>query len=95
MRRFTTEEQIIKAIDKCHEKAAEHYREAEKLDAIADNLFKYPEAAEDAKLKRLEASRIRTTAHNLINKKAKKLGEKLSKFRTAVIPTITVSSKLR
>lgn len=98
-RRFATEEQIIKAIDKCHEKAAEKYREAEKLDLIADHLFKYPEAAEDAKMKRLEASQIRASAHNLINKKAKKLGEKLSEFRTAVIPAVTddtsVSSKFR
>lgn len=69
------------------------------MDLIADNLFKYPEAAEDAKMKRLEAAHIRTTAHNLVNKKAKKLGERLSEFRTMVIPAVTddtsVSAKIR
>jgi uncharacterized protein YdaU (DUF1376 family) len=99
MKRYTTEEQIIKDIDKCHAKASALSKEAEQLDIIADELFKYPEAVEDAKLKRGDASRMRLTANNLLNKKAKKLGEKLSEFRTAVIPGVTddvsVSQKLR
>ena len=99
MKRYTTEEQIIKDIDKCYAKAAVLSHEAAMLDRIADELFKHPDAVEGAKLKRGDASRMRLTANNLINKKAKKLGEKLSEFRTAVLPTITddtsVSQKLR
>ena len=98
MKRYTTEEQIIKDIDKCYAKAAALSKEAEDLDRIADELFKYPDAVEDAKLKRSDAGRMRLTANNLLNKKAKKLGEKLSEFRTATLSftdDTSVSQKLR
>jgi len=84
-RRYTTAAQIIKAIDKCHASAQEWQREAEKMDAIADALFKFPEAAEEARGRREEASRMRLKANNLVNKRAKKLGEKLSEFCTGTM----------
>ena len=84
-KRYTTEAQIISAIDRCYSRAWELSKEAEQLDAIADNLFKYSDAVEDAKGKRLQAAKIRQSANNLVNKKAKKLGEKLSEFRTGLI----------
>ena len=99
MKRYTTEEQIIRDIDKCYAKAWSLSKEAELLDRIADELFNHAGAVEDAKLKRGDASRMRLTANNLVNKKAKKLGEKLSEFRTAIMLPITddqsVPSKLR
>jgi len=98
MKRYTTAEQIIKDIDKCYAKAAALSHEAAMLDRIADELFKHPDAVEDAKLKRGDAGRMRLTANNLLNKKAKKLGEKLSEFRTATLSftdDTSVSQKLR
>ena len=98
MKRYTKEEQILKDIDKCYAKAAALSQEAEVMDRIADELFKHPDAVEDAKLKRGDAGRMRLTANNLLNKKAKKLGEKLSEFRTATLSftdDTSVSQKLR
>lgn len=88
MKRCTTESQIIAAIDKCYSNAQKLSEEAAKLDEIADNLFRYPEAVEGAKCKRLLAAKTRQRANNLTNKKAKKLGEKLSEFRTAPMTII-------
>ena len=84
-KRFTEESQIIAAIDKCHSLAETLAKEAEAMDLKADELFRVRETVEDAKLKRLMASKIRQRANNLKNKKAKKLGEKLSEFRTGLI----------
>lgn len=88
-RRYTKESEIIAAIDRCYKNAQSLALEAEHLDKVADELFKYPDAVEDAKCKRLMAAKTRQRANNLVNKKAKKLGEKLSEFRTATMPIIT------
>ena len=85
-RRYTLAQQIIDDIDKCHTEAKQLAEQAEQLDKDADQLFKDgPEWSEYAKHKRLEASQVRLRANDLINKKAKKLGKKLSEFLTGTI----------
>ena len=94
-KRYTTADQITKAIDRCYAQAQELAKEAENMDEVAYELFKYRETVEDAKNRRLQASMLRLRANNLLNKKAKKLGEKLSEFRTGtfcIIPDNSVQA---
>jgi len=91
-RRYTLAQQIIDDIDKCYAKAQVLAKHAEQLDLEADALFKDPGWGEHAKAKRLEASRVRLRANNLINKKAKNLGAKLSEFLTGTMTIIPDNS---
>ena len=65
-KRFTTEEQIVAAIDGCHRRAQELAVEAEALDKEADEYFRHSE-----------------------------LGDKLSEFRTQVIPQVTTDTSVQ
>lgn len=91
-KRYTDESQIIHDIDTCYRLASKASKEAEDLDNQADELFRIPNMIEDAKGKRLRAAKTRQRANNLINKKAKKLGEKLAEFRTVTMPIVPDNS---
>lgn len=87
-RRYTEESQIIADIDKCHVRSAMFYQMAERWDKEATKLFKNPHRTEEAKQLRMDARNKRTRAYNLVNKKAVELGEKLSQFRTRIMPSV-------
>lgn len=84
-KRYTMASQIIADIDKCHALADKLPKEAEALDIEADNFFKHEEMVETAKLRRLQAAKVRLRANNLRNKKAKKLGGKLAEINTGTM----------
>lgn len=92
MRRFTSEDQIIKAIDTCYQKSQAFYKEAEEMDKQADELRGDPYHGERVKELRLAAKKKRTRAYNLVSKKAKHYGEKLSEFRTQAMAILEDSS---
>lgn len=94
-RRFTEEAQIIKAIDLCYQRSAEFYKIAEDFDKQADVMFRDPLHVEQAEELREAAKAKRTRAFNLVNKKAKYYGEKLSEFRTATIQAVTTDTSVQ
>lgn len=99
-KRFTDANQIIAAIDKCHTMAHEKLAEADKLEKKSRAIYKrlYDAGAVwsasergsafvDADELMEQSKKLRRAAANLIDKKSKKLGEKLAEFRTrAVVP---------
>lgn len=97
-KRFKSEKQILEAIAKCHDLSQRRLMEADATDAEADAAFRRantlsdinPQAAQAAgefgSYKRAEAKKKRKTATNLIQNKAKKLGQKLSEFRIMLMP---------
>lgn len=93
-KRFTEEAQIIAEIDRCHAKSKEWFTMAEEWDAEADQLFKEGERIEYAKELRELAKAKRTRAYNLVHKKAKYYGEKLSEFRTATIQGVVPDTSI-
>ncbi len=95
MKRYTEESQLLAAINRCHTRSAEFYKMAEEWDKEADELFKIRGQGERAKELRLAAKAKRTRAHNLVDKKAKYYGEKLSEFRTAVSSAITTDTSVQ
>lgn len=94
-KRFTSEEQILKAIDKCHERSREFYKIAEAWDAEATALFQQGERTEYAAELRLQACAKRTRAFNMVHIKAVALGEKLSEFRTGVLTAVTTDTSVQ
>lgn len=92
MKRFTSEDQIVKAIDACYQKSQAFYKEAEDMDKQADALRGDPYHEERIKELRLAAKRKRTRAFNLVSKKAKHYGEKLSEFRTQAMSILEDNS---
>ena len=88
MKRYNTEAEILEAIDSCHRQAAELALQA---DGIAQECVKMrgqPEHKEDIAYGRIEEKRLRGKSFRLLNVKAKKLGEKLSEFRTSQLPAL-------
>jgi uncharacterized coiled-coil DUF342 family protein len=94
-KRFTSEEQILKAIDKCHEESVVYYKMAEEWDKQADEMFRDGTRVEFAKEMRAAAKAKRIRAFNLVNKKAKYLGEKLPEFRTITMPTLVPDTSIQ
>lgn len=109
-KRWTSEEQILDAIDQCHSLGKAKLAQAEQLESkkadtykLASEFFERAAKIED-KLKReafssaaevhserakaleLKANGLRKEATRLIEVKAKKLGNKLSEFRTGLLP---------
>jgi hypothetical protein len=109
-RRFTSEEEILKAIELCHVRAKANLVQADWHEDEAKRLFKLSHEKElewekkggkrdpfrnefqevwqlqdkgKTELSLMEACRKR--ARNLIDKKAKRLGDKLSQFRTELL----------
>lgn len=98
-RRFTTEKAILAKIDDCHIRSQRKRAEAEAMDKQADEVLKKAgdlrheneraSHARYAKDLRREAGELRVSATRLIEVRAKKLGERLSEFRTELLPCIS------
>lgn len=102
--RFTNEQQIIDAIDRCRSMAANKLAESERLRDHAIAIYKelgdsqakrtpsgYGAAYVEADEAQEKSKKLRRAATNLLDKKAKMLGEKLSEFRTK--PLIPLDGK--
>lgn len=110
-RRFTTEKQLLDAIDHCHASAKEKLAKADQREDEAKQTFKlaYEKELELAAKKTekdhhwaqyrevvnmqnrgnellSEAQRLRKSASNVVENKAKRLGNKLSQIRTCLLP---------
>lgn len=101
-KRYTSEQQILDAIDRCHVLAHEKLAEADRLEARAKECFKAAHLNGDtwnpdkigmmitAGDEDLENSRkLRKAATSLLENKAWKLGEKLSELRTGAVVPLT------
>jgi hypothetical protein len=97
--RFSTEGQILKAIDKAKEKFSSHQRRAEAHEEEAQRLFKYAgtfelnsleasDARRSGRYEKEQAAIARRTSER-IEKKLLHLGERLSVFRT---PTLSLGN---
>lgn len=95
-RRLTSEKQIMSKIELCHVRSRQKRAEAEAIDRKADEVFhmagKERDDGERIKLVdyatylRNDADKLRVAATRLIEVRAKKLGERLSEFRTELLP---------
>lgn len=95
-RRFTTEKAILAKIDDCHIRSRRKRAEAEATDRKADEIFELASRATDdservklaeyARELREDADKLRVSATRLIEVRAKKLGDRLSEFRTELLP---------
>lgn len=89
-KRFYTEADIIKQIDRTKELAAQHLREAESYEmevkAVQMRGYTQEEWIIDEKVK--EARRHRKLATSLLEVRCKWLGEKLAEFKTMLLPII-------
>lgn len=95
-RQLTSEKQIVAQIDNCHVRSKRKRTEAEVIDRQADEVFRLAgnERDDGERLKlvehttflRKDADKLRVSATRLIEVRAKKLGERLSEFRTELLP---------
>jgi hypothetical protein len=89
-RRYTTEEQILAAIDKTHQAAIDLLTQAEAIEGQIKALqlegvtFNMNGSTIDDL--RFESKKLRQQAEYQIEKRAKKLGLRLSEFRTMLLP---------
>ena len=88
MKRYNTEAEILEAIESCYKKAAELTTKADEIDKECVELRHFYGTSEQIAYKRLEEKRLRGKSFRLLNVKAKKLGEKLSEFRTSQLPAL-------
>lgn len=95
-RRLTSEKQILAKIDLCHVRSRQKRTEAEAIDRQADEVFRLAgkerndgerlKLVEHATFLRKDADELRVSATRLIEVRAKKLGDRLSEFRTELLP---------
>lgn len=82
-KRFESEQQILEAIDKCHKDRKRLLAEAEEIERCVR--FLRENDSETAKYELKRAGRLRRSAESVIENKARKLGYKLSEFRTGLL----------
>lgn len=97
-RRFKTEKEILDRIDDCYKRAVVLREKAVAKDAEADDMRATikedtsPHTREHIRNQihfcRQQANKLRVKATRLTENRAKALGEKLSEFRTAIIPQV-------
>lgn len=88
--RFTSEHDIMAAINETIRRANRMKADALALDIEADRLFAAG-LGDDGRFKRNEAEKMRASAER-VNGKAKHLGELLAEFRTQAMPFLTDTS---
>lgn len=88
MKRYNTEAEILEAIDSCHKRAGELALQADNIAQECVRMRGMAGTSEEIAYGRLEEKRLRGKANRLLNVKAKKLGEKLSEFRTSQLPAL-------
>lgn len=84
--RLKSEREILAMIHDCHRESYALLKEADMEEAIAKDWLKLPEMAEAGSHKMDQVRKLRERADRLIDVKAKKLGDKLSEFRTETMP---------
>lgn len=104
-KRFSNEAQILAEIEKCHVNSRRALEKAEAIDLQIRTLRENPptDMLEDELLQtfrnlKMQAKQQRTYATNQVQKRAVKLGVKLSEFRTRAMPFLpdtSGSGKLR
>ncbi len=89
-RRYRTEKQILAAIDRCQEEAKKQFMLAEMYMNDVEAIRKRNDPAEAwmAEDKGKMARAALRKGQNLMDKRLKKLGEKLAEFRTRILPFI-------
>lgn len=87
-RRYTSEEQIIKEIDRCKQTAETsfHYEVQYRAEVAQLKAENNPENQWIIEEKTKMADRARVRGINLMEKRLKKLSEKLAEFRTRLLP---------
>jgi hypothetical protein len=98
-KRFSTENQILQEINKCHENSKRSLEKAEAIDLQIRQARENPPANVDAdqlsqmiRDLKIKAKMFRTYATNQVEKKARKLGVKLSEMRTTTMPFLSDAS---
>ncbi len=90
-RRFTSEEQILEAIERNKSYAKLKNIEADRYEIFAEEIFKMESSPardgmiENAKFRKMRAAQLRESAQRNLDK-AHLLGIKLAQFRTALLP---------
>jgi len=87
-RRYTTEAQIIAAIEHTQHQARQLLERAESLELSAGVLIQIPDSVEEAKAKREEAKACRRRAELMVSRSLPRLGQKLAQFRTLPLPNM-------
>lgn len=98
-KRFSSEKQILAEIDKCHANSRRALEKAEAIDLqIRQARDNAPANVDEDQLSqmirdlKIRAKMLRTYATNQVNSKARKLGIKLSEFRTEIMSFETDAS---
>lgn len=101
-RRYKTEAQIIAKIDDCHTRSKQLRIEAERQDRVAEQVILAAAEKDEnaqriavagARTLRREANLLRVKATRLIEVRAKNLGDRLSEFRTMLLPNSGVTDE--
>lgn len=92
-KRFSSEKQILAEIDKCHSNSRRALEKAEAIDLqIRQARDNAPANVDEDQLSqmirdlKIRAKMFRTYATNQVQSRAKKLGVRLSEFRTTIMP---------
>lgn len=100
-KRFTSEKQILDAIERCHTKSTALLQEAEIKEQVAKQMIvdaekMEPKTAtglrETARHKLYQVRKLRKSATSLVETKAKRLGRKLAEFNTVAMPILKDNS---
>lgn len=89
--RYTSEKQIITAIDKTVSDGQALLAEADTLELEGKKLLREAETVEDGIHAIAQAKRLRRRATTKLEKRAPALGHKLSEFRTMLLPNTGVT----
>lgn len=86
--RYSSEAEILKKIEQAHSEAAELRRQADSMDTLGDQLRGKPESSLVLREYRDKAKQLRLQATRKIEVRCKFLADKLSVFRTNILPGI-------
>ena len=84
--RYTSEAQILKAIDKYNQKAIELLAQSEEADRNAHELLKYNSMSEVGKYELAMSKKLKRSSARIMDKKLPQLKNALAAFRTELMP---------
>lgn len=92
-KRYTTEKQLIDAIDQCHIQGRALLAEADALEDQGRMALRNPKSVEHGRWQITQAKKLRKRATTKLERRAPALGEKLSEFRTELLPNTGITDR--
>lgn len=92
-KRYTSEKQLIEAIDQCHIQGRALLAEADALEDQGRMALRNPKTVEHGRWQLSQAKRLRKRATTKLERRAHTLGEKLSVFRTELLPHTGITDR--